>query len=131
MAAGLELRDVGVAERVVDEGGAVVICSNLDEPPGESLSRLIGSDDLAKVERRLLQDHAEDSWAAWQLARALQNGPVYFLSQLDAETVEDLGLAPVADIEELARLVSRHESVAVIEDAQHGVPTVDGEEDES
>ena len=112
------------------EGGAVAICSNLDEPPGESLSRLIGSEDLERTERRLLQDHADDSWAAWQLARALQHGPVYFLSQLDAETVEDLGLAPVADVHELARLASRHESVTVIENAQHAIPTVHGEEDD-
>jgi hypothetical protein len=50
---------------------------------------------------------------------------------LDPETVENLGLAPVASIQELARLASRHESVAVIEDAQHAMPTVDGEDDEA
>jgi nickel-dependent lactate racemase len=121
-------RALSATERLVEEGGAVAICSNLDQPPGESLGRLIGSADLERTERRLLQDHADDSWAAWQLARALQHGPVYFLSQLDAETVEDLGLAPVADVQELARLASRHESVAVIEDAQHAIPTVDGED---
>jgi nickel-dependent lactate racemase len=124
-------RALSAAERLVAEGGAVAICSNLEEPPGESLSRLIGSENLERTERRLLQDHADDSWAAWQLARALQHGPVYFLSQLDAETVEDMGLAPVASVQELARLASRHESVAVLEDAQHACPTVDGEEDES
>ena len=121
-------RALAATERLVAEGGAVAICSNLDDPPGESLSRLIGSEDLERTERRLLQDHAADTWAAWQLARALQQGPVYFLSQLDAETVEDLGLAPVADVQELARLASRHESVAVIEDAQHAIPTVEGED---
>jgi nickel-dependent lactate racemase len=123
-------RALAAAERLVAEGGAVAICSNLDDPPGESLGRLIGSEDLDRIERRLVQDHAADTWAAWQLVRALQHGPVYFLSQLDAETVEDLGLAPVASVQELARLASRHESVAVIEDAQHAIPSVDGEEDE-
>jgi nickel-dependent lactate racemase len=124
-------RALAATERLVAEGGAVAICSNLDARPGESLSRLIGSEDLERIERRLLQDRAADTWAAWQLARALQHGPVYFLSQLDAETVEDLGLAPVASVQELARLASRHESVAVIEDAQHAIPTVEGEDDES
>jgi nickel-dependent lactate racemase len=123
-------RALAAAERLVEEGGAVAICSNLDEPPGESLSRLIDSEDLERTERRLLQDHAEDSWAAWQLARALQNGPVYSLSQLDPETIEDLGMAPAASIQDLARLASRHDSVAVLEDAQHAMPTVDGEENE-
>jgi nickel-dependent lactate racemase len=124
-------RALVAAERVAAEDGAVVICSNLDVRPGESLGRLIGSTDLAATERRLLRDHAEDSWPAWQLVRALQRGPVYFLSQLDSETVEDLGLAPVANVEELARLASRHESVIVLEDSQHAVVTVDGEEDDS
>jgi nickel-dependent lactate racemase len=123
-------RALAASDRLVDEGGAVAICSNLDQPLGKSLGRLVGSDNLAGTERRLLHDHAEDSWAAWQLARALQRGPVYLLSQLDAETVEDLGLAPVADIQELTRLASRHESVAVLEDSQHAVVTVAGEEDE-
>jgi hypothetical protein len=49
---------------------------------------------------------------------------VYFLSQLSTETVEDMGLAPVTDVEELMRLASRHESVVVLADSQHAVATV-------
>jgi hypothetical protein len=94
------------------------------------LGRLIGSTDLEKTERKISRDHGADSWPAWQLARALQRGPVYLLSQLPPETVEDMGLAPVTDIAELARLAGRHESFVVIEDSQHAVVTVDGEGDE-
>jgi hypothetical protein len=122
-------RALAVTERLVAEGGAVAICSNLEQPPGESLGRLIGADDLADTERRLLRDHADDSWPAWLLARALQRGPVYFLSQLNTEIVEDMGLAPVADLAELMRLAGRHESVAILADSQHAVATVAGEED--
>jgi hypothetical protein len=121
-------RSLATAERLVAEGGAVAICSNLDDPPGESLGRLIGSTDLAATQRRLLRDHGEDSWPAWQIARALQRGPVYFLSQLDDETVEDMGLAPMADVAELMRLAGRHESVVLVRDSQHAVATVEGEE---
>ncbi|MEX2305972.1 MAG: lactate racemase domain-containing protein [Pirellulales bacterium] len=113
------------AEQLLTDEGAVAICSNLDVPPGESLGRLIGSTDLEKTERKIGHDHGEDSWPAWQLARALRRGPVYFLSQLAAETVEDMGLAPIADIAELARLASRHDSFVLIEDSQHAVVTVD------
>jgi hypothetical protein len=52
---------------------------------------------------------------------------VYFLSQLADETVEEMGLAPVSDIAELARLASRHESCLVLDDSQHAVATVAGE----
>jgi nickel-dependent lactate racemase len=120
-------RALATAKRLATEDGAVAICSNLEQPPGESLGRLIGSSDLAGTERRILRDHAEDSWPAWQFARALQRGPVYFLSQLDAETVEDMGLAPVADVAELTRLASRHDSVIVLPDSQHAIVTVDDE----
>jgi nickel-dependent lactate racemase len=120
-------RALAAAERLVEQDGAVVICSNLDQPPGQSLGRLIRADDREAAERRILQDHAADSWAAWELARALERGPVYFLSQLDAETVEDMGIAPVANLEELARLASRHESCIVLADSQHAVATVSGE----
>jgi hypothetical protein len=52
------------------------------------------------------------------------------MSQLDAETVEDLGMAPVAGVEELARLAHRHDRYIMLDDAQHAVATVTGEEDE-
>ena len=122
-------RALATAGRLATEDGAVAICSNLEQPPGESLGRLIGSTDLAGTERRILRDHAEDSWPAWQLARALQRGPVYFLSQLDAETVEDMGLAPMVDVAELTRLASRHDSVIVLPDSQHAVVTVEVEDE--
>jgi hypothetical protein len=49
---------------------------------------------------------------------------------LDPETVEDMGMAPVAGIEELLRLTRRHESYIVLDDAQHALASVIGEEDE-
>ena len=66
----------------------MAICSNLDVPPGESLGRLIGSTDLEKTLRKIGHDHGEDSWPAWHLARALQRGPVYLLSQLAADACQ-------------------------------------------
>jgi nickel-dependent lactate racemase len=124
-------RALAAAENLLVDGGAVVICSNLDQPPGESLGRLIGSTDLEKTERKLLHDHGDDSMPAWHLARALQRGPVYLLSQLDAETVEDMGLAPVANLQEIVRLAQRHESCAIIEDSQHAVVSVGDIENDS
>ena len=121
-------RALAAAEQLVDDEGAIAICSNLDQPPGESLGRLVGSDNLEDAERRILRDHAADSWSAWQLARALQRGHVYFLSQLQSDTVEDMGMAPVESVEEIVRLASRHESYIVLDDAQHAIPSVSGEE---
>jgi nickel-dependent lactate racemase len=117
-------RALAMAEQLVVDGGAVAICSNLSDPPGPSLGRLIGNPDWDKVERKVSHESEVDSWPAWQLARALQRGPVYFLSQLDEETVEDLGLAPVASIDEIVRLAERQESFIVVEDSQNAVVTL-------
>jgi len=120
-------RALATAEHLVAEGGAVAICSNLSEPPGPSLGRLIGSADLDRAVRKISHDSDADSWPAWQLARALQRGPVYFLSQLESDTVEDLGLAPVESVDELVRLAARSESFIVVEDSQNAVVTLAGE----
>jgi hypothetical protein len=117
-------RALASAEPLLDEGGAVVICCDLEQPPGHSLGRLIGSDDLEKTARKIFHDHAKDSVPAWHAVRALQRGPVYFLSRLDSETVEDLGFAPVDSVDDLARLAGRHESCVVIDDSQHAVIAV-------
>jgi nickel-dependent lactate racemase len=123
-------RALETAEHVVEEGGAVAICTNLDEPPGHSLGRLIGDPDLDVAARKISHDHDADSWPAWRLARALQRGPVYLLSQLLAETIEDMGIAPVESIDDLVRLAGRHESFLVVEDAQHAVVVIADEDDE-
>ncbi len=95
--------------------------------PRPRAGQLIGSADFDGVERNVRNDHSPDSWPAWQLARALQRGPVYFLSRLEADDVEDLGLAPIADVDELARLAQRQESCIVLDDSQYVVATVAGE----
>jgi nickel-dependent lactate racemase len=122
-------RALEIGEQVLEEGGAVAICTNLDERPGNSLGRLIGNPDLDVAAHKVYHDHDADSWPAWRLARALQRGPVYFMSQLDTNTAEDLGLAPVESVDDLVRLASRHESFLVVTDSQHAVVTVDGEDD--
>jgi nickel-dependent lactate racemase len=120
-------RALAAAEGVLTEEGAIAICSNLEEKPGHSLGRLMGTPDLDASARKVFHDHDADSFPAWYLARALQRGPVYFMSQLNSDVVEDLGVAPVESVDDLVRLASRHESFAVIDDAQHAVATVDDE----
>lgn len=120
-------RALSAAASLLDEGGAIAICSDLDAPLGPAVGRLLDNPDLAAIERELRKDQSPDSWPAWLLARALQRGPVYFLSELDEQTVEDLGLAPIAGIDELARLAGRQESCIVLDDSQHAVATVAGE----
>lgn len=123
-------RSLAAIETLVEDGGAIAICSDLADDPGHALGQLIDSDDYFAVENNVRNDHSPDSWPAWHLARALQRGPVYFLSRLEDETVEELGLAPIADVEELNRLASHQSSCIVLEDSQHAVATLAGSEDD-
>jgi hypothetical protein len=99
----------------------------LDQPPGQSVGELIGCSDFEALERDVRNAHSPDSWPAWQLARALQRGPVYFLSQLAADDVEEMGLAPIESLDELARLARGQSSCIVIDEAQYTVVTATSE----
>ncbi len=120
-------RALAAVEPLVEEGGAVAICSDLESGPGHALKQLVGSSDFGDVERDIRIDHSPDSWSAWQLARALQRGTVFFLSRLDADDVETMGLAPIESLDELARFASRQESCIVLDDSQYAVASVAGE----
>jgi nickel-dependent lactate racemase len=120
-------RALATADGLVGAGGAVAICSDLDSQLGPSLGQLSGNSDWEEFERAAHRAHESDSRAAWQLARALQRGPVYLLSQLEDEVVEELGLAPIADFEQLTRLANHHESCIVLDDSHYAVATVAGE----
>jgi nickel-dependent lactate racemase len=123
-------RALATSETLLADGGAVAICSNLSVPLGRSLGRLVGRRDSDSAARKIFHSHDADSWPAWQLARALERGPVYLLSQLDSETVEELGLAPVDSVDDLVRLATRSQSFTVVEDAQNAMVTLTDNADE-
>jgi len=111
-------RVLQTATHALQPGGAMVIYSDLAEPPGPSLGRLAGVESSTEVERELMRDRFPDSWAALCLSRALASGPVYFRSQLRPETVESLGMVPLKTEEELSRLVSSSRRCIAMEGAQ-------------
>ncbi|MEX2171251.1 MAG: lactate racemase domain-containing protein [Pirellulales bacterium] len=117
-------RALAAAGKVAGDGGAVAVVCDVRGRLGKSLGRLVRSDDREALGHKLMNDTSDDNWCAWELIQALERGPVYLMSGLDAETVEELGVAPIANKNELARLMSRHPTCIVLEGAQHVVPTV-------
>jgi nickel-dependent lactate racemase len=115
-------RALSAAAPLVEPGGAIALCSELDEPPGGSLNRLLDAVDFGEVQQELLHDEADDVSTALALAKALDSGPVYLRSRLAADVVESLGMTPIEDDEELSRLVSSREHCIVIEEAQRVRP---------
>jgi nickel-dependent lactate racemase len=110
--------------------GAVALCTELATAPGPALMELADADDLDAALERIRDAHSPDAEAAWQLAHALKQGPVYLLSRLDDEVVESLGLAPVEQAAQIGRLARRFDSCIVLAGAQHAAVTIENEWEE-
>jgi nickel-dependent lactate racemase len=111
-------RAISAAERVVRPDGAIAVCCDLEEPPGEAFERLRDAVDFGEVAQRLRRDPAADARPAMILAQALERGPVYLRSRLPADVVESLGMTPIETAAELSRLAAGRRHCVVIEEAQ-------------
>jgi nickel-dependent lactate racemase len=121
-------RALAAAQRVVEDRGAIALCTELKAPPGKSLLRLVDADvdSYEHLQHKLHEDRTHDALAASQLLSALDSNRVYLLSGLDEEVVEGLGVAYIKDADELSHLCGHHDSVLMLGAAQHCVPTVRG-----
>lgn len=112
-------RALAAAERLAGPGAVIAVWSDLDEPIGEKLMLLADVEDRDRVAAELSAESGDEALAAWRVLQALDRGPVFLHSRLEADTVETLGLAPVANAEEMLRMLSRFGSCTVLEEAQH------------
>jgi nickel-dependent lactate racemase len=115
------------ALKLVTDGGAVVLCTELETEPGAALKQLANAADSEEAETRLRKQRTEDAPLARQLATLGDRATVYFLSRLPEATVLSLGFAHVAATEEIVRLASHHTSCILIENGQYARPVVAGE----
>lgn len=121
-------RALAAASRVVAHGGAIALCTRLTAEPGPAVAGLSQADDLEAARKRIGREAASDALPATELVRAMEQGKVYLLSGLDESLVEDLGLAPMTEPEDVERLARRHESCIVLANAQYVVPSVEADE---
>jgi nickel-dependent lactate racemase len=117
-------RALSAASRVVEDEGAIAICSDIRQRPGPSLRRISRAPSLEAARKAVVRDKTADALAATQLVRSLQRTQVYLLSQLDEESVQSLGLAFIESPDDVARLAARHTSCLVLENAHQAVPSV-------
>jgi nickel-dependent lactate racemase len=114
-------RALAAATRAVAEDGAIVVCCELNEEPGPALKALAESDDRHAALKAIRRAQLPDAKVAARLVRACNRARVYLLSQLADDIVEELGMAPVQEPAEVARLASRYENCLLLANAQHAL----------
>ncbi|MCE9606910.1 MAG: lactate racemase domain-containing protein [Planctomycetia bacterium] len=110
---------LAMALEVVEDGGAVALCTELAEPLGPALDLFTKQEDRDTAGDEIRKVRPADAFPALLLAEAQRRVRVYLLSKLDATTVEDLGIAPVAEAADVARLALRRKSCIIVNDAQY------------
>jgi nickel-dependent lactate racemase len=118
-------RALWAAARVVDEGGDIALCTDVDDELGPALRALRGVEHPQVLLRHIIHDRPVDTLVSVQLLHALERGRVYLLSRMDESVVEELGMAPIQNAEQVARLVGRHASCIVLANAQYSLATPD------
>jgi len=116
-------RALSAALRAVATDGSIALCTDLTENLGPALQQLAAADDRQAALRRIIKERPGDALPATQLLHALERGRVYLLSRLQENVVEELGIAPVSNPEQLARLTSHHDSCIVLSNAQYALAT--------
>jgi nickel-dependent lactate racemase len=112
-------RALNSASHFAAEDAAIVVCSDLSARPGPGLQRMAASDSLESALRHVGKDRPSDALPAAQIARAMQQYKIYLLSRLDPTIIEDLNIVPVADADELQRLIRQHQSCIVLPNAPY------------
>ena len=123
------VRTIDTALEAVEVDGAIAVCSQLATKPGPALRRLAGSENFESADRAIQKKAYADTVAASRLNRALQRARVYLLSKLDENDVEDLGMAYVSDVSEIAKLSTQHDSCLVLQNAQHVSISLDAKDE--
>lgn len=112
-------RALDSALALVEDGGAIAVCSDLNGPLGPAFQRLLRAKSPAKALQEIGRRRPSDTQPAAQLARALQRAKVYLLSRLDPETVEDLQMIPLGTDKELNRLIQLHSGCILLAGAAY------------
>jgi len=103
-----------VARKLVSKDGRIVVLSQLQAALSEGMEILREAHKPRDAIKPLRERQPVDLIPATQIAQALDWANVYLLSRLPGDTVEDLCMVPLADAEEVRRLIEgADEGIAV------------------
>jgi nickel-dependent lactate racemase len=107
------------AKGLVARDGRIVVLSQLDAPLTDGLQLIRESRKPRDAMRPLREQSPPDLLTATALAQSVEWANVYLLSRLEPDLVEELFMIPLGGLDEVERLISGEDSVAVIASGQH------------
>lgn len=108
------------ATRYCSAGGTIVLCTELNDTVGPALKRLRdGASSREQIEKRVAKDLTDDALAAGAILEITRDHHVYLVSNHRPGTIESLGMAALADENQLTHIVRQHASYVVLHAAQH------------
>lgn len=105
---------VEMASRLAEDGGRIVVIADVPRTSGDAMEALRRCQDAELLSSALRREPSADAVEVMQLIEAQQQTTVYLLSRLPAESVEDLGMVPLADDRELQRLIDQADRVMAV-----------------
>ena len=126
-------RALEAASQIVDDEGAVVLCTELDGPLDEMTLRALADDQDGEQGARdeppqpaaLTEVPTLEAVQPRRVIPALRDVSIYLLSAVNEQLIEDLGMVPVAKPSEVVNLCRQSKCCVVVSNAQHAWPKVD------
>ncbi len=107
------------ARHLVGDGGRIVVIADLPETPGAAVDAVVRAAEPQELLASLRSGETEDALEAIQIIESIAHTRTFVLSELGAAFVEDLGMLPLANAEELQRLIDAADSVVVVTNANY------------
>jgi nickel-dependent lactate racemase len=116
---------VACAARVVKDGGALVVLSEIEPALGEGMEMLCAASELAAGLRQVGDKKPTDIASAFQWASAGVQARIYLACGLSPETVEEIFAVPVHSPAEVQRLIDRSADCLFVPDAQRSLVVIE------
>ena len=98
------------------QGRVVVVC-DLEAPDGTAMTALSRTENPEELEQPLMLEPPPDAFEALQLIRCSRDVRILLRSALPDTVVEELGMIPISDADEVQRLIDQAESPCMLKSA--------------
>ncbi len=109
------------ASRAVKHQGKMVVVSQAGGTISPGFNCLSKGESTVQALAQARQQHANDIIPLWQLVTAAEQGHLFFWTNYPTAMIEEMGLTPMQDKEELQRLIDQAESVMYLAEAERSL----------